>query len=78
MINLLPFVVPLLSLTFAQVFVFDVPSPFAAAGDEWIKGDQQGELFEALAEFSHCRLSSFRQRELITGTQWVSYCVPCN
>ena len=39
-----------------------VPSPFAAAGDEWIDGDQQGELFEALAEFSHCRRSSFRQR----------------
>ena len=30
-------------------------SPFAAAGDEWIDDDQQGELFEALAEFSLCR-----------------------
>ena len=35
---------------------------FAVAGDEWINGDQKGELFEALAEFSHCRRSSFRQR----------------
>jgi len=37
-------------------------SPVAAADDEWINGDQQGGLFEALAEFSHCRRSSFRQR----------------
>ena len=35
-------------------------TPVAAADDEWINGDQQGELFEALAEFSHCRRSSFR------------------
>jgi hypothetical protein len=41
---------------------FDFPSPFAAADDEWINGDQQGELFEALAEFSRCRRSSFRHR----------------
>ena len=26
-------------------------TPVAAADDEWINGDQQGELFEALAEF---------------------------
>jgi hypothetical protein len=37
-------------------------TPVAAADDEWINGDQQGELFEALAEFSHCRRSSFRLR----------------
>ena len=37
-------------------------TPVAAADDEWINGDQQGELFEALAEFSHCRRSSFRHR----------------
>jgi hypothetical protein len=34
-------------------------TPVAAADDEWINGDQQGELFEAIAEFSHCRRSSF-------------------
>jgi hypothetical protein len=44
------------------VLGFVVPSPFAAADDEWINGDQQGELFEASAEFSHCRRSSFRHR----------------
>ncbi len=44
---------------YAYVLVF---TPFAVAGDEWINGDQKGELFEALAEFSHCRRSSFRQR----------------
>jgi hypothetical protein len=38
------------------------PTPVAAADDEWINGDQQGELFEALAEFLHFRRSSFRQR----------------
>ena len=37
--------------------------PCAAAGSEWIKDDQQNELSEALAEFSFCRLSSFRFRE---------------
>jgi len=37
------------------LFEFWFSSPFAAADDEWINGDQQGELFEALAEFSHCR-----------------------
>jgi len=36
-------------------------TPVAAAVDEWINGDQQGELFER-SEFSHCRRSSFRQR----------------
>ena len=35
-------------------------SPVAAADDEWINGDQQGELFEAPAEFSPRRRSSFR------------------
>jgi len=55
MISLLPFVVSSLLLTLPQDFVFDVPSPVAVAGDGWIDGDQQGELFEALAEFSHCR-----------------------
>ncbi|HSO26624.1 MAG TPA: hypothetical protein VLS48_01040 [Anaerolineales bacterium] len=39
------------------------PSPVAAAGDEWINVDQQGELFEAPAEFSPCRRSSFRHWE---------------
>ena len=33
------------------VLTFGFPSPVAAADDEWINGDQQGELFEALAEF---------------------------
>jgi hypothetical protein len=37
-------------------------TPVAAADDEWINGDQQGELFER-SEFSHCRRSSFRHRE---------------
>jgi hypothetical protein len=37
-------------------------TPFAAAEGEWIKVDQQGELFER-SEFSPCRLSSFRLRE---------------
>ena len=36
--------------------------PCAAAGSEWIKGDQRNELSEAIAEFSFCRLSSFRLR----------------
>ena len=49
MTNLLPFVASSLLLTLPQGFVFDVPSPVAVAGDEWIDGDQQGELFEALA-----------------------------
>ncbi len=40
---------------------FALPSPVAAAGDEWINGDQQGELFER-SEFSPCRRSSFRHR----------------
>jgi hypothetical protein len=47
------------------MFLSDVvwfTTPVAAADDEWINGDQQGELFEALAEFSHCRRSSFRHR----------------
>jgi len=34
--------------------------PDAAASDEWINVDQQGELFER-SEFSHCRRSSFRR-----------------
>ena len=38
------------------------PPPVAAADDEWINGDQQGELFEDLAELSHCRRLSFRNR----------------
>jgi hypothetical protein len=49
-------------LVFDVVWNFGFPSPVAAADDEWIDGDQQGELFEALAEFSHCRRSSFRHR----------------
>ena len=49
-------------LAFDVVLTFGSPSPVAAADDEWINGDQQGELFEALAEFSHCRPSSFRHR----------------
>ena len=50
-------------LAFDVVLTFGSPSPVAAADDEWINGDQQGELFEALAEFSHCRRLSFRYRE---------------
>ena len=30
-----------------MLFEFWFSSPFAAADDEWINGDQQGELFEA-------------------------------
>jgi hypothetical protein len=37
-------------------------TPVAAADNEWINGDQQGELFEALTEFSLSRRSSFRHR----------------
>ena len=55
--------IPLVSSLLNNGFLFMLlPSPVAAAGDEWINGDQQGELFEALAEFSHCRRSSFRHR----------------
>ena len=52
-------------LCFWPVSLYEVAwcsSPVAAADDEWINGDQQGELFEAPAEFSHCRRSSFRHR----------------
>jgi hypothetical protein len=40
---------------------FDFPTPLAAAGDEWINVEQQGELSER-SEFSPCRRSSFRHR----------------
>ena len=40
---------------------------FAAAEGEWIKDDQQGELFER-SEFLPCRLSSFQLREIKMGT----------
>jgi hypothetical protein len=50
------------SLLVALHEVASVFTPVAAAEDEWINGDQEGELFEALAEFSHCRRSSFRHR----------------
>ena len=53
-------------ITKGLVFAFDLP-PVAVAVVEWINGDQQGELFEALAEFSHCRRSSFRHWG---PTQW--------
>jgi hypothetical protein len=61
MINLLPFVISTWFLILHKDFVFDFPSPVAAAGDEWINDDQQSELFER-SEFSHCRRSSFRLR----------------
>ena len=44
-------------LVFDVVWLFGFLPPVAAADDEWINGDQQCELFEALAEFSHCRRS---------------------
>jgi hypothetical protein len=40
--------------------------PYAAAGAEWINVDQQGELSER-SEFSPCRCSSFRRREMNNG-----------
>jgi len=49
-------------LAFDVVWLLGFIPPVVAADDEWINGDQQGELFEALAEFSHCRRSSFRHR----------------
>jgi hypothetical protein len=45
-----------------QLRFFCCSVPRAAAGSEWIKDDQQNELFER-SEFSFCRLSSFRFRE---------------
>ena len=46
-------------LAFDVVWLFGFLPPVAAADDEWINGDQQGELFER-SEFSPCRRSSFR------------------
>ena len=50
------------SLLVALPEVAWVLSPVAAAEDGWINGDHQGDLFEALAELSHCRRSSFCHR----------------
>jgi hypothetical protein len=63
MINLLPCLFYQLLLTVPKDFYLLSLTPVAVADDEWINGDQQGELFEDLAEFSHCRRSSFRHRE---------------
>ena len=53
--------------------IFQPLFPCAAAGTEWIKDDQQDELFER-SELSSGSLASIRCRSIIMGPQWLMYC----
>ena len=53
--------------------IFQPLFPCAAAGTEWIKGDQQDELFDR-SEFLSGSLASIRCRSIIMRPQWLMYC----